>query len=303
MRAVVLMSALWAALALATPTVNKRAVVTKWHTEVVTEVVTVQAQRTRYRPHGGSPRQRTRTVTLQQPQPESSTVVVDEPEGQETRTDPTPTVEPSSSQVSVRVTVTDEPASPTPTPTEEPEEPAVQPQPQPEPEPEPEETDTAATPPGPGSSYRDRVLFHHNQHRANHSAPPMEWDDGLESAARQLANSCIHDHNTEIGGGGYGQNIASGNPAENIGKIISDQFYNGELHLYPGYGIEPPMDNFRRWGHFSQVVWVDSTRVACATAPCNNKPFTVCNYKSPGNFGGRYAKNVLPPKGAPVLRG
>ena len=83
--------------------------------------------------------------------------------------------------------------------------------------------------------------------------------------------------------------------ADNITAIISDLFYNGEVNYFEGlYGqAQPSMDNFEKWGHFSQIVWKGTTHVGCATQDCTQqglanvgstvaKYFTVCNYKSPG---------------------
>lgn len=74
-------------------------------------------------------------------------------------------------------------------------------------------------------------------------------------------------------------------------------FYNGEVGWYAGlYGqAQPDMSNFEHWGHFSQVVWVGSTHVGCATQDCHSSGlantgshvapyFTVCNYKNPGKY-------------------
>lgn len=107
-------------------------------------------------------------------------------------------------------------------------------------------------------------------------------------------------------------------------------FYNGEEPLYASfYGQEPDMSNFEAWGHFTQIVWKDTTEVACVTYDCTDANdglgllntgdgvspyFTVCNYKgpgkaqliliqaipansAPGNYAGEYAANVLAPKG------
>jgi hypothetical protein len=88
------------------------------------------------------------------------------------------------------------------------------------------------------------------------------------------------------------------------------------------YGQEnPPADmNIDLYGHFTQVVWKDSTKVGCATVKCPAGTvlsfpswYTVCNYNPQGkshpcaddanianfagNFGGRYGDNVLKPKG------
>jgi hypothetical protein len=135
---------------------------------------------------------------------------------------------------------------------------------------------------------------------------------------------------SKTGGGGYGQNIAAGAKASEIHKVIIDQFYS-EVKFYQWYGREPDMGNFREWGHFSAVVWRDTTAVACWTEDCSGRPgklagvagnvpphFTVCNYRKPGmfyaskgprlwcianslfpllgNVGGQYAKNVLAPR-------
>lgn len=101
------------------------------------------------------------------------------------------------------------------------------------------------------------------------------------------------------GGGGYGQNIAAG--VTDMGVIISDLMYNGEVNSFlPSYYGEanPSMDNFESWGHFSQIVWAATTHVGCATVKCSqglantgsdvSPYFTVCNYSPPGNMGGEY---------------
>lgn len=114
-----------------------------------------------------------------------------------------------------------------------------------------------------------------------------------------------------MGGGGYGQNIGAGAPDSDLPKMITNDMYNGEVNWYPGYGSEPDMSNFEHWGHFSQIVWADTTSIGCYTAYCPNglantganvSPyFTVCNYHPPGNFGGQYGKNVLAPSGVAAV--
>lgn len=166
----------------------------------------------------------------------------------------------------------------------------------------------------PSGSYADKCLKHHNAHRANHSAPALEWSDSLASTAQKIAETCVYAHNTDMDNGGYGQNIAAGIPADKVGNAITDAFYNGEVDLYEAfYGSEPDMSDFSSWGHFSQIVWVDTAEVGCATVHCDgglsgtsgyvSPDFTVCNYKSPGNFGGEYSKNVLRSKGMPSIYG
>ena len=98
-----------------------------------------------------------------------------------------------------------------------------------------------------------------------------------------------------VDGGGYGQNIAAGVEGNNVSAIITDLFYNGEVNWFSGlYGeAQPSMTNFDSWGHFSQIVWKDTTHVACVTQDCSGQGlanvgsdvspyFTVCNYSPPG---------------------
>lgn len=170
--------------------------------------------------------------------------------------------------------------------------------------------------------YQSKILYHHNIHRANHSADALSWDPTLASYAQQVAASCNFVHNTsvifpcyfrasmltscsQVGGGGYGQNLDSGQDAEHIGVSITDRLYNREMPLYTNnFGKDSPdMSNFHEWGHFSQIVWKTTTTVGCATQFCPNgmpgypdvKSFTVCNYSPPGKHGPLFtaAKDVL----------
>ena len=80
--------------------------------------------------------------------------------------------------------------------------------------------------------------------------------------------------------------------------MITNSMYNMEINFFPGYGVDNvDLSNFSRWGHFSQILWRDTTSVGCATYDCSGvagglqntgagvRPlFTVCNYFPPGEF-------------------
>lgn len=51
---------------------------------------------------------------------------------------------------------------------------------------------------GAGASYADVVVYHHNIHRHNHSAPDIAWDAGLAKSAATIAASCVYAHNTWV---------------------------------------------------------------------------------------------------------
>jgi len=165
------------------------------------------------------------------------------------------------------------------------------------------------------NDYSGIAVNQHNLHRANHSSPDLAWDEGLAKSAADIAASCVYAHNTEMDGGGYGQNIAAGVEPKDIATIITDLFYNGEVNYYSGmYGqAQPDMTDFEKWGHFSQIVWADTTHVGCATQHCPGglgnvgsdvaPYFTVCNYKNPGNYANEYGKNIGAPLNQPTVQG
>ncbi|KAL5606384.1 hypothetical protein BROUX41_002801 [Berkeleyomyces rouxiae] len=164
---------------------------------------------------------------------------------------------------------------------------------------------------GGGSTESEASLSSHNIHRQNHSASALSWDENLAAYALTSAQKCVFAHDLTPGGGGYGQNIAMFGSSDNmpdagtaIEQAVTNMWYNSELDLYPGYGGEPDMSNFEKWGHFSQIIWKDTQKVGCASFKCAagtmasmESWYTVCNYSPPGNYGGEYSSNVAPPVG------
>lgn len=156
------------------------------------------------------------------------------------------------------------------------------------------------------TEYQQKVLYNHNIHRSNHSVSSLDWDDDLRQSAQTLAARCVYEHDTDIDGGGYGQNIGYGVQSNDVGVMITNMMYNDEIEFFPTpYGqADPSMSEFDSWGHFSQIVWKATTHVGCATVVCDSLgnvdssgsvPFTVCNYSPVGNVGGEYGENVLKP--------
>ncbi|KIW64768.1 hypothetical protein PV04_09678 [Phialophora macrospora] len=157
----------------------------------------------------------------------------------------------------------------------------------------------------------DAILVAHNIHRSNHTATNLTWSESLASIAADIAATCVYDHNTTAGGGGYGQNIGAGYTPDRVPSMIGNSMYNTEMPYYPlPYGQDnPDMSDFNNWGHFSQIVWKDTSEVGCATQYCPDglantgsgvSPyFTVCNYSPPGNIQGAYSQ-VGAPLGQPI---
>lgn len=150
-----------------------------------------------------------------------------------------------------------------------------------------------------GPDYENMVLFHHNIHRANHSADALTWNQTLADSASALASGCLFKHNS------VGQNLAGSAPNANVSGGITDGWYNNEIENYnPYYGMDSPTGDLELYGHATQVIWKDSKTVGCATYDCRGAAlgmwFTVCNYYPAGNESPKWGENLSKGEGAAV---
>lgn len=145
------------------------------------------------------------------------------------------------------------------------------------------------------------VLFAHNQLRSKHGVPDLVWDQGLVDYATDYMNKALNCSNLQLvhSNGPYGENLAAGYG----GGWSPVEAWYGEISLYdfskPGFSSAT--------GHFTQVVWKDSSKLGCARHQCNNEwgQYTICEYSdergniigTKPNSGGLsfFQVNVLPP--------
>ena len=138
----------------------------------------------------------------------------------------------------------------------------------------------------------DETLVLHNAVRAAaQPAPvpplaPMEWDEAAAEVARDWARTCAWRHSQTPG---YGENLFASTDLE---ATIRDAV-DGWASEAPDYSYETNRcATGKLCGHYTQIVWRDSTGVGCASAVCDSgSPFGagrwinwVCEYVPPGNF-------------------
>ncbi|CCK68637.1 uncharacterized protein KNAG_0B01950 [Huiozyma naganishii CBS 8797] len=132
------------------------------------------------------------------------------------------------------------------------------------------------------------VVNEHNKLRARHvDTPPLSWSPAAATYAENYAAKfdCVMADMDHSNGEDYGENLAFGYSL--TGAV--DAWYN-EISLYdfskPGFS--------KSWGHFTQVVWKDTTSVGCALRVCPSGKYVVCEYDPPGNWSGEFGDNVMP---------
>ncbi|KAD2393155.1 hypothetical protein E3N88_40132 [Mikania micrantha] len=131
-----------------------------------------------------------------------------------------------------------------------------------------------------GSKPEDYVC-QHNCIRRVLNLPPLKWDAEVEKRAiawaekRKVDCELIHSE-------GGGENLAKG-------YITGMQAVQMWVDERPDYDYAKN-ECTAMCGHYTQVVWKNTTKVGCARRKCNNNEdwIVVCNYAPPGNYIGQY---------------
>lgn len=154
----------------------------------------------------------------------------------------------------------------------------------------------------------------HNVARAKVDVPPLEWDDELAGVADDWAehlastNGCIMEHrpSKEVDYEENGQSFTG------VGNYVNGQFIGENLYWEMSSAtptVETAPDNVviawesevadydydsntcaagKMCGHYTQVVWKDTTHVGCSYRICDDlgSQVWVCNYHPAGNYVG-----------------
>ncbi|KAJ1287631.1 hypothetical protein BS78_02G025300 [Paspalum vaginatum] len=132
----------------------------------------------------------------------------------------------------------------------------------------------------------------HNAARAEVGVGAVSWDDTVaayaESYAAQRQGDCAGMHS----GGGpnhYGENLYWGPAGKDWSAsdavdlwVAEKQYYDHDTNTCTA--PSGPLG----CGHYTQVVWRDTTAIGCARVVCDNNAgvFIICNYNPAGNVNG-----------------
>jgi uncharacterized protein YkwD len=116
------------------------------------------------------------------------------------------------------------------------------------------------------------------------AVPPLARSDEIASSAQQWANHLRDSMGCGLmhaDGSGYGENLAAGT---NIGAERAVDMWSSESDTYtysPKYAFEA------NTGHYTQIVWRETSELGCASAKCSGSSVVVCRYSPPGNYVGQ----------------
>lgn len=141
------------------------------------------------------------------------------------------------------------------------------------------------------------ALEAHNRYRSLHQAPPLKWSRSLEKDAEKWAKELAKDGRLRHEDTDDGENLYSVSGKSDVtGGEIVDRWY-AEVDNYdfrsPGFKSGT--------GHFTQIVWQESTELGVGKAKgSNGKIIVVARYRPPGNVINHFQNNVKPKLGSVV---
>ena len=140
------------------------------------------------------------------------------------------------------------------------------------------------------------MLEAHNEVRENVEPaadpplPELTWSRDLETAAADYAANCRMEHDPDLGDLQMGENLAaySGAGDQQAADPVNDWASEVADYDYETNGCTNVC------GHYTQIVWRDTTEVGCAVEVCPDglesfapgREIWVCRYSPPGNWVG-----------------
>ena len=150
----------------------------------------------------------------------------------------------------------------------------------------------AAPPP----SFAERLLASHNAERAKMGVTPLTWSATLARDAGiwadHLAKTSTFEHAPQPNGAkAQGENLWSGSKAdytpEEMVQLWIDEKANYQRGRFPSIS---KTGNWRDVGHYTQLIWYNTTQVGCALASNAEEDYLVCRYSPAGNWIGEDAQ-------------
>ena len=140
--------------------------------------------------------------------------------------------------------------------------------------------------PDSGDSAIAEILKAHNRYRSELNIVPLKWSDKLAKDAKVWADRLAGEKRMyHSSGTGEGENLWMGTSGYySLTQMVDG--WGGEKKYYKN-GIFPHVSTSGNWsavGHYTQIIWRNTTEVGCAKTTGGGNDFFVCRYSPQGNY-------------------
>ncbi|NNM76145.1 SCP-like extracellular [Sphingomonas sp. ID1715] len=140
------------------------------------------------------------------------------------------------------------------------------------------------------SAFAERILASHNRERSALGVQPLKWDERLAAQAQawadHLARTGRFDHSPA---GPFdrtmaGENLWAGTAGAYAPEEMVGYWINEKADFKPGvFPAVSHTGDLQAVGHYTQLIWRETTRVGCGVARSGDDDILVCRYLTSGN--------------------
>lgn len=129
---------------------------------------------------------------------------------------------------------------------------------------------------------KEAFVLSHNDWRKEVNSAPLEWNSNMAKQAADYAlkiakmGNLVHSHCDE------GENLYM-TSAQVFSPEDAVNAWGSEKEYYRA-GTKINNNNYKKFGHYTQMIWYKTSEVGCGAAQSKYGTFVVCRYNPPGNF-------------------
>ncbi|MBC8111811.1 MAG: hypothetical protein H7Y04_12185 [Verrucomicrobia bacterium] len=131
------------------------------------------------------------------------------------------------------------------------------------------------------------MVARHNYWRSQLKVGGLVWSDKLAAVAQDWANTLAKKSRTleHRPNNKYGENIYWSSGMNSTPNNVVDSWADERKDF--DFVTQTCRGGWYPCGHYTQVIWENTTEVGCAVAKRGSEEYWVCNYNPPGNYTGQ----------------
>ncbi|HEX4158282.1 MAG TPA: CAP family protein [Rhizomicrobium sp.] len=138
---------------------------------------------------------------------------------------------------------------------------------------------------------KSELLAAHNKYRADLREQPLVWSDDLAAGAQIWAEHLAQEVLTlkHSGEAGAGENLAMWSAGRSsLTKLVDLWGAEKRYFIEASFPDVSTTGDWRTVGHYTQMIWRNTTEVGCGVARGGGYDFLVCRYSPQGNYLGEW---------------